>query len=980
MKSGFETKGPNEPAEGKSVFAPPALEEMARLFPQLEIIELLGHGGMGAVYKARQPRLNRFVALKILSPEKQSDPQFAERFEREARALASLAHPNIVTIYDFGEVQGHFYLLMEFVDGLTLRKLLQARKLSPAEAIGVVPEICAALQYAHEQGVIHRDIKPENILLDKKGRVKIADFGIAKIMDLGPQDLSLTGAKDVVGTPHYMAPEQIEKPQAVDGRADIYSLGVVFYEMLTGELPLGKFQPPSHKVRIDVRLDEVVLHALEKEPDRRYQHANEVKTAVETISSTAPPIAKTFPMRGRLWPAVGITAVVLALLAVAAVFLSTLKVRQPLEQTPLTGIKSGTATNPIAPPETRRTMLAEPSDQASADVKTASAQPAGLVPRDLANEFETIKAIEVAPVREPKLVRFAKDAARAGDYKMVELALETIEAANFRDDAAVVCARLLAKAGKHAEADEIAKTIADAQLRQHVLAQLTTDPPSQDTNAPSLKQLESNSVSGELAARFKAIKAIEAWPIADRELGQFAKEAARAGDAKMTELSLETILSAVTRDEATIVCIRLLAKAGKLSEANEVAKAITWPETRRIVLAQLISDPPSVRMNAPPAKQLSSPEQMRAASERVAQFKALDAIQDWTVKDLKLAQFAKEAARAGDAKMTELSLETIFAVTARDPVAITCARLLAKAGEYHEASEVAKDIMWPEYRRTAQAQLSELLPADTNTTSLRAGTTSNSAPDALVKEFKTLQRIEDSAQRDSALVQFAKDAASAGNVESAELALDAIISTISHDAAAAACARLLDEAGQRPGAVEVAKTIVSESSRQAVLSELKEPEPVSSPPLPGRKIETITSLVKGFPADIAAAINTKDFAKAQSLAAEATRQNPKFAEAWAADGLASARLGQVDRARQAYERALLLYQDKSRENPSDANSVLQQIFLLTLLDRSTEAAALLENARKSYPDDEQLAALARHFSELRPGWTNWTVKSEKLSE
>ncbi|MGA3284296.1 MAG: protein kinase [Verrucomicrobiota bacterium] len=286
MKSGFETKAGNEPAGGKPVFVPPAVEEMSRLFPQLEIIELLGQGGMGAVYKARQPRLNRFVALKILSPEKQNDPQFAERFEREARALAWLTHPHIVTVYDFGEVQGHFYLLMEFVDGLTLRQLFQARKLSPAEALNIVPKICEALQYAHEQGVIHRDIKPENILLDKKSQVKIADFGIAKILDLGPGDLSLTGAKDVVGTPHYMAPEQIEKPQAVDGRADIYSRGVVFYEMLTGELPLGKFQPPSQKVKIDVRLDEVVLRALEKEPDRRYQQVSEVKTDVEKIART----------------------------------------------------------------------------------------------------------------------------------------------------------------------------------------------------------------------------------------------------------------------------------------------------------------------------------------------------------------------------------------------------------------------------------------------------------------------------------------------------------------------------------------------------------------------------------------------------------------------------------------------------------------------------------------------------------------------
>src|ERR1035437_9000820 len=284
LQRGFATEA-GAPS-GQSSFVPPPIPELAALFPQLEILECLGRGGMGTVYKARQPRLDRLVALKILAPEKQNDLQFAERFEREARALARLNHPNIVTVFDFGEVSGRFYLLMEFVDGLTLRQLLQAGKIAPAEALSIVPKICEALQYAHEHGIVHRDIKPENILLDKSGRVKIADFGIAKIAGLESKDFSLTGAEDVMGTPHYMAPEQIEKPLTVDHRADIYSLGVVFYEMLTGELPLGKFAPPSQKVHVDVRLDEVVLHAREKEPARRYQHASQIKTDVETVASS----------------------------------------------------------------------------------------------------------------------------------------------------------------------------------------------------------------------------------------------------------------------------------------------------------------------------------------------------------------------------------------------------------------------------------------------------------------------------------------------------------------------------------------------------------------------------------------------------------------------------------------------------------------------------------------------------------------------
>jgi len=289
LQRGFATEsGAPSP---QSSFVPPPVDELAKLFPQLEILECLGRGGMGAVYKARQPRLDRLVALKILAPEKQNDPQFAERFEREARVLAKLSHPNIVSVFEFGEVQGRFYLIMEYVDGLTLRQVMQAGKISPAQALELVPKICDALQYAHEHDIVHRDIKPENILLDKQGRLKIADFGIAKIAGVEANGLSLTGVRDVMGTPNYMAPEQVEKPLTVDHRADIYSLGVVFYEMLTGELPLGKFPPPSKKVQVDVRLDEVVLHALEKEPARRYQQASQVKTAVENIAGSPAQIA-----------------------------------------------------------------------------------------------------------------------------------------------------------------------------------------------------------------------------------------------------------------------------------------------------------------------------------------------------------------------------------------------------------------------------------------------------------------------------------------------------------------------------------------------------------------------------------------------------------------------------------------------------------------------------------------------------------------
>jgi ankyrin repeat protein len=240
---------------------------------------------MGAVYKARQRSLDRLVALKIIRPQSAHDPGFALRFGREARALARLGHPHIVAIHDFGQRNGLYYLIMEYVDGANLRQVMQAGNLTPEQALSIVPRLCETLQYAHDEGVIHRDIKPENILVDCRGRVKIADFGLAKLAGDDTTAWSLTGPHHVFGTPRYMAPEQMQSARQVDHRADIYSLGVVLYEMLTGELPMGRFAPPSHRAQVDTRLDEVVLRTLERDPERRYQHAVDVKTDIESITS-----------------------------------------------------------------------------------------------------------------------------------------------------------------------------------------------------------------------------------------------------------------------------------------------------------------------------------------------------------------------------------------------------------------------------------------------------------------------------------------------------------------------------------------------------------------------------------------------------------------------------------------------------------------------------------------------------------------------
>ena len=312
LKVGLGSAPGAEPVAAQPPLTP---AELAEHFPQLEIIECLGRGGIGVVYRARQKSLNRIVALKLLAPERVTDPKFAERFAQEARALAALNHPHIVTIYDFGSVAGvadpgrpvsampavdqMYFFVMEFVDGVNLRQAMKAGRFTPEQALAVVPPVCEALQYAHNHGIVHRDIKPENLLLDKEGRVKIADFGLAKMLGaesgagVTTEHAASTGGTPApqslaAGTPQYMAPEQQHTPQLVDSRADIYSLGVVLYEMLTGELPGKPLEPPSHKVQIDVRLDAVVLRALEQQPGLRYQQVSDVKTMVETIATTPP--------------------------------------------------------------------------------------------------------------------------------------------------------------------------------------------------------------------------------------------------------------------------------------------------------------------------------------------------------------------------------------------------------------------------------------------------------------------------------------------------------------------------------------------------------------------------------------------------------------------------------------------------------------------------------------------------------------------
>ena len=292
-----EARQPHTPVPGADLLAdaaeriPAADLEALRLrvqsqLPDYELLESLGRGGMGAVFRARQVKLDREVAIKVLLPPPGEVEGWSERFQREAQALARLVHPGIVTVHDFGQSEDLAWIVMELVDGADLRQMLDEGRLPQAEALAIVPALCEALQYAHDQGVVHRDIKPENVLFDRFGGVKLVDFGLAKLSG-DAAGLQLTRTDQAMGTPRYMAPEQLERPRDVDHRADLFSLGVVFYEMLTGHVPAGVVEPPSRIAGVDPGIDDVVLGALEREPDRRPQSAADIERGLKGIGQGA---------------------------------------------------------------------------------------------------------------------------------------------------------------------------------------------------------------------------------------------------------------------------------------------------------------------------------------------------------------------------------------------------------------------------------------------------------------------------------------------------------------------------------------------------------------------------------------------------------------------------------------------------------------------------------------------------------------------
>ena len=251
------------------------------LLGQYRLGKVIGEGGMGRIHRATHLHLDRDLAIKVLSPRFARDANLVNRFHREAKALAQLQHPHIVTIHDMGSQGAVHYFVMEYVKGRNLRQLMTGERVSWERALQIAEQACEALEFAHQRGIVHRDVKPENILLDSHGDVKVADFGLAKLLQddgAGPH----TRTDVVLGTYNYMAPEQ-KRSSKVDHRADLYALGVVLYEMLTSSLPLGNFAVPSRSPNVDPAIDDVILKALATEPDQRYQSARDLASDMRSV-------------------------------------------------------------------------------------------------------------------------------------------------------------------------------------------------------------------------------------------------------------------------------------------------------------------------------------------------------------------------------------------------------------------------------------------------------------------------------------------------------------------------------------------------------------------------------------------------------------------------------------------------------------------------------------------------------------------------
>ena len=261
-------------------FVAPELEEVARLFPNYTVHSLIACGGMGAVYEATQTSLDRRVAIKILPREFSADEAFREGFEAEAKAMAKLNHPNLIGVYDFGDVDGMLFIVMEFVAGNSLFASSDGNQIEPSAAISIITAVCSGLTDAHNNGILHRDIKPSNILLDHNANPKIGDFGLARALEREIQE-----GEQIFGTPGYTAPEVLEPPFTIDQRADIFSVGVMLHELLTGALPDADRRSASQICGCSFRLDPVIRKATHPDPNQRYKSCEEMAEALDKIAA-----------------------------------------------------------------------------------------------------------------------------------------------------------------------------------------------------------------------------------------------------------------------------------------------------------------------------------------------------------------------------------------------------------------------------------------------------------------------------------------------------------------------------------------------------------------------------------------------------------------------------------------------------------------------------------------------------------------------
>jgi len=263
-------------------FVPPELEELNQLIPAYEFVSFIAKGGMGAVYLARQNSLDRLVAIKVLPPILCQNVDFKSSFETEAKLMAKLNHSNLIGIYDFGEINGMLYIVMEYVKGKSLFDSSYGKMIEQETAVNIITGVCHGLEHAHDAGLLHRDVKPANILLTNKAVPKIGDFGLAR-----PSEMTETGV--IFGTPDYSAPEVLGAPEKVDKRTDIFAVGIILYELMTGQLPKNPYVSVAQFADTDPRFDAIILKAMHPQIEQRYATTMDLVDALDNVLKTPKP-------------------------------------------------------------------------------------------------------------------------------------------------------------------------------------------------------------------------------------------------------------------------------------------------------------------------------------------------------------------------------------------------------------------------------------------------------------------------------------------------------------------------------------------------------------------------------------------------------------------------------------------------------------------------------------------------------------------